>query len=159
MYLTGWVEISVVVLLIWLIILSYFFWQSRRFLNQLFPKKIGQASDASLLIREQFEALLTSVEEVSKREKILRKKIKEVALDGLGHIQIVEVSKYNPYADTGGNISFSAVFLNGKLDGIILTSLHSRSGTRIYVKDVKSGKTELELSKEEKELLKKVTIK
>jgi len=63
--------------------------------------------------------------------------------------------KYNPYNDTGGDQSFSLVLLDGKLNGTILTSLHSRSGTRIYAKVIKKGESELDLSKEEKEVLKK----
>jgi len=73
MFGVGWVELSLVVLLIWLITLSYFFWRTSGFLKRLFPKSGKEGSEAAILIREQFESLFTSVEDASKGEKVLRK--------------------------------------------------------------------------------------
>ena len=95
------------------------------------------------------------IDEVVKDGHVLQRHVRDVSKEGLGHIQKVEIIKYNPYNDTGGDQSFSLVLLDGKLNGTILTSLHSRSGTRIYAKVIKKGESELDLSKEEKEVLKK----
>ncbi len=40
-----------------------------------------------------------------------------------------------------------------EFDGVLITSLHSRAGTRTYLKNIKKGESELELSKEEKSVL------
>ena len=53
----------------------------------------------------------------------------------------------------GGDHSFSVALLNGKGTGIIITGLHTRERTRVYVKDIKQGKSEVELSQEEKKAL------
>lgn len=150
----GWVgSLVILILLIWIAVLSYFFWRQRRFLSQLFPKNSLEATDASLIIRDQFNKLLDAVEEVQKRESGLKNNFRSLARDGLNHLQRVAMQRYNPYGDTGGDQSFTLVMLDGKLNGFLLTSLHSRSGTRMYTKSIVDGKSDLELSKEEKEVL------
>ena len=68
----------------------------------------------------------------------------------------VALIRYNPYGDTGGDMSFSVALLNGLGNGVVLTSLHSRSGTRVFAKEVVAGKQgKHEFSKEEKEVVEK----
>jgi len=61
--------------------------------------------------------------------------------------------RFNPFLETGGDQSFAIALLDGNLDGIIITGLHTRETTRLYIKTVEKGKSRLELSKEEKEAL------
>jgi hypothetical protein len=133
--------------LIWLGILTFFFLKERSYLRLLFPQ------DESRDIRAKLREVVNSVNEFREENSLLAKKLDDVALEGFTHIQRVEMVRYNPYNDTGGDQSFSLVLLDSKLNGLLLTSLHSRSGTRIYTKIIKSGKSDLELSKEEKTLL------
>lgn len=69
------------------------------------------------------------------------------------NIQKVGLVKFNPFNETGGDHSFSLALLDGHKNGIIITSLHTRERTRLYVKDVSSGKAKIELSEEEKKAL------
>jgi len=61
--------------------------------------------------------------------------------------------RYNPFEDTGGNQSFVVAALDARGDGVVLTSLHTRSGTRIYAKGVRGGQPDSSLSDEETEAL------
>ena len=70
------------------------------------------------------------------------------------NIQRVGLAKYNPFKETGGNNSFSLVLLDGNKNGIIITSLHTRERTRLYLKEVISGKPKIELSNDEEQALK-----
>ena len=70
------------------------------------------------------------------------------------NIQRVGLTKYNPFKETGGNNSFSLVLLDGNKNGIIITSLHTRERTRLYLKEVISGKPKIELSNDEEQALK-----
>ena len=70
------------------------------------------------------------------------------------NIQRVGLTKYNPFKETGGNNSFSLVLLDGNKNGIIITSLHTRERTRLYLKEVISGKPKIELSDDEEQALK-----
>jgi hypothetical protein len=61
--------------------------------------------------------------------------------------------RYNPFEDTGGNQSFVVAALDARGDGVILNSLHSRNGTRVYAKAVRAGQPDSALSDEESEAL------
>lgn len=57
--------------------------------------------------------------------------------------------RFNPFEDTGGNQSFALALLDGREDGIVISSLHTRTATRIYAKTVSRGRSDGALSKEE----------
>ena len=139
--------------LVWVVILTYLFFQERDFLGRVFPKHGRGDHNETVTLRNQFSQVLESLEQFREREKVTAKHLQELRKEGLGFIQMVEVMRYNPYGDVGGDQSFSVLLLDGKKNGIMLTSLHSRSGTRIYVKPIKEGKSELELSVEERKLM------
>jgi len=62
--------------------------------------------------------------------------------------------RYNPFEDTGGNQSFAIALLDEFGDGFIVSSLHTRTATRVYGKAIMKGKAEAALSDEEAEALK-----
>jgi hypothetical protein len=68
-------------------------------------------------------------------------------------IQRVGLVRYNPFEDTGGNQSFALALLDQHGDGVVISSLHARSGTRIYGKSIAAGKSEAALSDEEADAL------
>ena len=149
MYSVGAATIIGIIVLLWLGILTYFFWRERGYLRELFPK--NEARD----IRNKFAELIELVNKSDNKNQILNKNILGLRREGLDHLQRIEVLRYNPYDDTGGDQSFSIALLDGKLNGLILTSLHSRAGTRIYTKAIQAGASDLKLSKEEEQVLKK----
>jgi hypothetical protein len=59
--------------------------------------------------------------------------------------------RFNPFKDVGGDQSFSIAILNGKNNGITLSSLYTREGARIYAKSITAGKSDKHsLTEEEK---------
>ena len=50
--------------------------------------------------------------------------------------QRVGLVRYNPFEETGGNQSFALALLDADGDGWVLSSLHARSGTRVYAKAI-----------------------
>ncbi len=74
------------------------------------------------------------------------------------NVKIVRSKKYNPYADmgVGGKQSFSVAFIDGRGNGIIITSLYSRERTRVLLKEIENFEPQQELSPEEKELLNEI---
>ena len=138
---SDWVWVLLGAFFIWLAVLSFFIWRDRGFLRSLFPKS-GERD-----IRHKFEELL---EGVSSFEGDLDK------LKERRYIQKVSLIRYNPYGDTGGDQSFTLALLDNKGTGIVLTSLHARSGTRVFAKDVVGGESnKYQFSKEEEEVIKK----
>lgn len=66
-------------------------------------------------------------------------------------IHQVGMIRFNPFRDIGGDQSFSLALLNGKKDGIIISSLYSREGVRVYSKAVKNAEAvKYPLTNEEK---------
>ncbi|MDD3006478.1 MAG: DUF4446 family protein [Candidatus Pacebacteria bacterium] len=68
-------------------------------------------------------------------------------------VQKVGMLRFNPFGNEGGNQSFAVALLDNYNSGVIILSLYSRDGVRIYAKPVKNGKSEYQLSKEEAEAL------
>jgi hypothetical protein len=68
-------------------------------------------------------------------------------------IQRVGLVRYNPFEETGGNQSFALALTDGSGDGFVVSSLHARSGTRVYAKAVVGGRSDSALSQEEAEAL------
>ncbi|MGE5392344.1 MAG: DUF4446 family protein [Candidatus Saccharibacteria bacterium] len=65
------------------------------------------------------------------------------------NIQKIGFIRYNPFDDAGGNISFALSLLNAHNDGVVISSLHGRDGTRMYAKAIKAGESESKLTEEE----------
>jgi hypothetical protein len=63
--------------------------------------------------------------------------------------QRVGLVRYNPFEETGGNQSFALALLDAAGDGWVLSSLHARSGTRVYAKGITAGRADAGLSEEE----------
>ena len=78
--------------------------------------------------------------------------LKAVAESNLRHsFQRIGLVRFNPFEDTGGNQSFALALLDANGDGLVLSSLHSRAGTRVYAKAINGGRSEAALSEEESE--------
>lgn len=149
MYSVWMVMVGVLVVIVWLGVLTFFILRQRVFLKSLFPKSSERD------IRKKFEEVIAAIENFKLDLGKLRKELEGIKVDGIGHIQKVGLLRFNPYEDTGGDQSFTIALLNKKGSGVVMTSLHARSGTRIFAKPVTLGKGKYELSKEEEEVLKK----
>lgn len=137
-------------LTVWLTVLSFLIWKQTIFLRSLFPKS-GERD-----IRKKFEELLGQVADFRQDLDNLKKHLSKIEGFGLKHIQRVELSRYNPYDETGGDQSFTVALLDDKGNGMVLTSLHARSGTRIFAKPVLEGKEgKYQFSKEEADAVQK----
>ncbi len=92
----------------------------------------------------------------SNNEKViveLTKRVSTIEVNSTSHVQKVGLIRYNPFKELGGDHSFSLAILDGKDNGVIITSLHTRDRTRVYMKDIIGSKSETELSVEEKKAL------
>ena len=68
-------------------------------------------------------------------------------------VQKVGFLRFNPFQDTGGDNSFVIALLDGKDNGIVLSSLYMREGTRLYAKQITRGAAKQPLSDEEQKVL------
>lgn len=78
------------------------------------------------------------------------KKIAKIAEKGLFKTGFI---RYNPFGDVGGNQSFSVSLLDNENSGYVISSIHSREGTRVYAKKIDKGDSDYNLSEEEKKAI------
>ena len=114
---------------------------------------LTQGSDAQSLEAvlgshlERVRQVVADVGRVEARTAIIERDL----LGSLGRVGLV---RFNPFEDTGGNQSFALALLDGRGDGFVVSSLHARTGTRLYAKAIAKGASETALSTEESEALK-----
>ena len=99
---------------------------------------------------EKVFAVSRELDEVAARTAILERAQRR-------SFQRVGLVRYNPFEETGGNQSFALALLDADGDGWVLSSLHARSGTRVYAKAIKGGRAEAGLSAEETDALRQTT--
>ncbi len=106
---------------------------------------------------ESLEELVTNrFAEVDKLKLINKKHRMEI--DEINEIlnitfQKFGIVRYDAFPEMGGSLSFALVLLDKKNDGMILNAIHSREGCYTYIKDIKNGTCDIELSDEEKNAL------
>jgi len=115
-------------------------------------QKLMRSVKVGNLIKIIDKVIKTEVEN-SKTIKDLEKEIERQENENRLDIQKMGLVKFNPFEETGGDYSFSLTLLDGYDSGVVITSLHTRQGTRTYLKEINKGKSKMNLSKEEKEAL------
>ena len=143
----GWVITGAV--FIWLVGLTWFLFRTLTHYRRL-ASGVTKKDLKSIL-----EKLLKDAEKEEQRVDKLIEQVDKVEKDGRFYVQKVGLVRFNPFADTGGDQSFTLALLNSESSGFVISSLHSRDSTRLYAKPVKKGKASgYELSTEEERAIK-----
>ncbi len=103
------------------------------------------------------EAHLERVHVVTRRTDDLARRTELLEVAGRKAFSRVGLVRYNPFEETGGNQSFALAMLDADGDGWVLSSLHARSGTRVYAKAISHGRSDAALSNEEAEAIRLAT--
>ena len=140
---------AVIVLAVWVAWLQRSEALLRRRLRRVLPE--GESGGIDEILDRQ----LTSLDSLTGRVDALNKLHHELEDLSQRTIQKVGVIRYNPFADTGGDQSFAIALLDSLGNGVVLSSLHSRTDTRVFAKPVQSGRSKYQLSDEEHDAIKK----
>jgi hypothetical protein len=68
-------------------------------------------------------------------------------------MQWLGMVRFNPFRDTGGDQSFAIALVDGHGNGVVISSLHARDGTRVYAKPLRHWESTYTLTDEEKEAI------
>jgi hypothetical protein len=79
-----------------------------------------------------------------------QRKLAELAQASVRHVGVV---RFDAFEDMGGRLSFSAALLDGKGDGVVITSINGRQDTRCYAKQVENWTSIHNLSDEERQAI------
>ena len=141
--------IAAVILLLLVLLQARRIGRLRRRLDGLTRGEEGKSLD------EVLDAHLDKVFAVAREldELTARAAVQEAV--GRRSIQRVGLVRFNPFEDTGGNQSFAIALLDAAGSGIVLSSLHARTGTRVYAKAVTDGRSDGALSQEETDALRR----
>jgi hypothetical protein len=100
-----------------------------------------------------FETVITDkFKEINRNKENIQKlfdfsnHIHALSLQGISHVGIV---RFNPFENTGSNQSFSIALLDSHKNGVVISSLYTRDGVRIYAKPIQKEKSEFQLTEEE----------
>jgi hypothetical protein len=104
-------------------------------------------------LEDTLEAHIDKVYSVAREVDELDGRTTALEKASLGAFSRVGLVRYNPFEDTGGNQSFALAMLDAYGDGYIISSLHTRTVTRVYGKAIAAGRSEAALSEEEAEAL------
>jgi len=101
-------------------------------------------------LERQFHALHEYVEDAAARLND-RMEAAELRLDGT--VAYRALVRYDAYGEMSGRQSTSIALLDATRSGLVLSSIHHRDQARLYAKQVRDGRAELELSPEENEAI------
>jgi hypothetical protein len=113
--------------------------KSGKSLEELIGKSATDIGNIKMF-RKELEAYLESV------EKRLQKSV-----CGVG------VVRFNPFRGTGdgGNQSFASAFIDAEGNGVVFSTLHTRERMSMFAKPLRDGKSEYELTEEERRAIQK----
>jgi hypothetical protein len=111
------------------------------------------------LDQENFKELLSQFKDLKENFEKISQELENLKKESKFSIQKVGIVRFNPFSEVGGNQSFSLALLDANNNGIVITSLYSREGNRVYGKPIKNGQSEYPLSNEEKEAIEMATRK
>jgi hypothetical protein len=117
----------------------------RRYLSA-FDNAGHTVEEVVLAARSGAESALRQGEDLASRITVLEQK-QHHNFDKLGLV------RFNPFEDTGADLSFSLSVLNDRGDGVVLTSLWGREEVRVYAKPLQQHESRYALSQEEKQAI------
>jgi hypothetical protein len=85
-----------------------------------------------------------------------QKTLVELAQASVRHVGVV---RFDAFEDMGGRLSFSAALLDGRGDGVVITSINGRQDTRCYAKQVQNWTSIHNLSDEERQAIREALAK
>jgi Protein of unknown function (DUF4446) len=98
-------------------------------------------------------ARINRLEDASSRLGTLAQLCQQLEREVNSGIRRVGLVRFSPFDDTAGDQSFALALLDADSTGVIVSSLHARTCTRVYAKSVTRGEPSHELTVEEEDAL------
>lgn len=154
---SSYVVIGLVVITFLLFILTISLMSSLSKLEKKYRKLMRGSESGNLeeLITNYLDKVDNAVEE-SKQIKEMYSEINDNVKKCIQHVGMI---RYKAFDDVGSDLSFSLVMLDDNYDGIIVTSIYGRNESLTYAKPINKGLSRYDLSEEEKQVLKEVSLR
>lgn len=128
-------------------------WQRRRYksLEARYARLLNGSADDGLadILLQHVDQIHRNTEELAslRRDHDLLSAQSSAALRHIGLV------RYNPFDDMGGDFSVALALADSMGRGVVLSSLHGRTATRIYVRALQNWNSASPLSTEEQQAL------
>ena len=115
--------------------------------------RLMQGSSGSEGLEAALAQAMEQVKAATDRVAELEVRLK-AAEDELSYaITRVGMVRFNPFLDTGADLSFSVALLNRRSNGLVMTGLWGRDEVRVYAKQIADGASSHVLSQEERQAM------
>ena len=145
----GVLSLLVFLLLIAVVVQSVRLGRSVRAYRRLLGRSGGDGGSLEAILADH----VSRVDSVSARLAELQSVHQFLEERSRGSLQHIGMVRFNPFEDTGSDQSFAIALLDDRRDGIVLSSLHGRTYTRVFAKPVEAGISQHSLSEEETEAI------
>ncbi|TDF94357.1 DUF4446 family protein [Paenibacillus piri] len=105
-----------------------------------------KVEDVLIDLQEKVAAAQGSSDEVMRQIEAVLKQMRKMKSN-------LSVYRYNAFAESGSDLSFSIVIADDEMDGVVLSGIHNRDETYVYAKPLTQGQSSYSLSPEEKEAI------
>ena len=139
------IGIAILIGAVWIIVTE------KRLKRFFLGKKAKDLEDTIVVLEQEIAKLNKAKDNIEKEITGINGKLKK-------SIRGLETIRFNPFPDQGSNQSFAVGMLNEEGNGLVISSLYSRERMSIFAKPIKGGKSEYELSAEEKRALEKAKV-
>ncbi|HEC33300.1 MAG TPA: DUF4446 family protein [Chloroflexi bacterium] len=143
--------IAVTVLTLLNIVWQFDLQTRQRRLRERYDRLFSGAEGADLKIG--LEALTDQIEKTQGRIDHLETLARHLQSTLSHSIQGAGMVRFRAFQDTGGDQSFALALVDGNGNGMVLSALYSRKGTRVYGKPLAAWTSVYNLSDEEKQAL------
>jgi len=133
-----------------LTLLNLFFWKRIKYLEKIFLHSDGGEGNDKLkskVLAKDIKRLDKDIQDLyevnSKMSTISRRGLSKVGFE-----------KFNTFGETGGKKSFALAMLDFKDNGLVISTLQTEQGARLFIRPVKKGEgDDVTLTPEEKKAL------
>lgn len=136
------ISVVVVIILLWILMI------------EIRLKKIFRGTKARNL-EEMIVLVGKKINDFEEKQSVIDKHLLTIDSKLNKSIRNIETIRFNPFVDAGGNQSFAIAFMNDEKNGVIMSSLYARDRMSIFAKPIINGKSEFELTEEERDVLNK----
>jgi len=135
------------VAIIWLIVVQVRLGRAlRRYQALMSGSSAGNLEEVLNAHIAEVRQMVTRVQELDDRTEQMDKTLRH-------SMQWLGIVRFNPFRDTGGDQSFAVALVDGHGNGVVISSLHARDGTRVYAKPLRRWESTYTLTDEEKEAI------
>jgi len=127
-----------------------YLWRLRRRLAQITPDTQALAQQLKdRPIPEALNQIFAHLEDFSRRLNRLGEETAQLHANYAATVQKIGLVRFNTDESIRGDLSFALALLDASDSGVIVTSLHSLEGCRVFLRAINQGQTQHELLPEE----------